>query len=208
MNQPIELRRATFTDKAIAYHTLSATIGIGVLFLILGAVIAIPTAGLGLLLWAVPVPAFFVAQWYYRLYFSKLECVLTDRKLQVGKGVLFRTEKAIPLDKITDMAMRQGPLLRYLSLEAMSVETAGQSGPGSLVALVGIEGSHAFRAAVLEQRDLVVGTAAGTRSPEPAEAAAKDNPHTDELLQDIRDTLVRIESRLAEAGEPPHTHDL
>ncbi len=206
--KPNELRRAAFTDKAVLYHTVSATIGASVVFLFVGALLAIPTLGVGLVLWLVPVAVYFLARWYYRIYFGKLECVLTERKLHVGKGVLFRVEKAIPLDKITDLSMNQGPLLRKLDLEAMGVETAGQSGSqgGALVKLVGIEGSREFREAVLEQRDRVVGTAHASSGARPGDAEStpageaglhRSNEQTLLVLTEIRDALHRVEAAVA-----------
>jgi putative membrane protein len=200
MNQPKVLRTAVFTEKAVLYHTLSATIPFAIIFLVLGLVIGVLTFGLGLLLWFVPFGVFLLLKWYYTIYFRKLECELTERKLHVGKGVLFRTEKAIPLDKITDMSMKQGPLLRYLDLEAMGVETAGQSSSpgGNLVSLVGIEGSREFRAAVLEQRDRVAGNSVASSDVGPVAHATGTADAAAPVLHEIRDTLLRIEQRLSD----------
>lgn len=200
------LQEASFTPEAIKYHALSATIGSAVIFVILGIVLIIPTAGVSLILLAVPAVVWAVSKWYYSLYFQKLSCVLTARKLKIGKGLLFRTEKAIPLDKITDMQMNQGPLMRYLDLESMKVETAGNAGSagGALVSLVGIKDSRDFREAVLTQRDRVVGSQdledrADAVAPAPQDPAAiASPPETLAVLTEIRDTLARIETRLSE----------
>lgn len=200
------LQEASFTPEAIKYHALSATIGSAVIFVILGIVLIIPTAGVSLILLAVPAVVWAVSKWYYSLYFQKLSCVLTARKLKIGKGLLFRTEKAIPLDKITDMQMNQGPLMRYLDLESMKVETAGNAGSagGALVSLVGIKDSREFREAVLTQRDRVVGSQdledrADAVAPAPQDPAAiASPPETLAVLTEIRDTLARIETRLSE----------
>lgn len=202
-HKPRELRRATFTEAAIRYHLISATIGIAIPSVLLGILLAIPTFGIGLVICLIPLITWPILRWYYTRYFAKLECVLTERKLHVGKGLLFRVEKAIPLDKITDMSMSQGPLLRYMKLEAMGVETAGQSGSGggALVKLVGIENSRDFREAVIDQRDRVV-VAADSRDRShdahefTAPAAATGAGESVELLRDIRDALTRIEDRL------------
>ncbi|MFI4855166.1 MAG: PH domain-containing protein [Phycisphaerales bacterium JB065] len=202
MNEERILVEASFTPEAIKYHTMSATLGAGALFIVIGALLAIPTVGFSLILLLVPVGIWLVAQWYYQLYFDKLSCILTDRKLKISKGLLFRTEKAIPLDKITDMQMNQGPLMRYLDLESMRVETAGSAGAsgGALVSLVGIRDSREFREAVLAQRDRVVGTSDKGASPqahtEPIASQTASTPDTLAVLTEIRDTLSRIESRL------------
>ena len=204
MTEERVLREATFTPEAIRYHSLSATIGSAFLFVILGLALAFPTVGISLILLAVPAGVWALSKWYYTKYFAKLSCVLTDRKLKISKGLIFRTEKAVPLDKITDVQKTQGPLMRYLDLESMSVETAGGTGAtgGALVSLVGIEDSRAFREEVLEQRDRVVGThdAGESARPAPSGTAAAPAPAADAeslaVLSEIRDTLARIETRL------------
>jgi putative membrane protein len=113
----------------------------------------------------------------------------------VSKGVLQRVEKTVPLDKITDVGIVQGPIMRYLGLEALSVETAGQSSQGALVKLIGIVDTRQFRAAIIRQRDVVaVGLAEGPR-PSGASPALGESPSED-VLVDIRDTLRRIEQHL------------
>ena len=57
---------------------------------------------------------------------------LLERKLVVKRGILFVVEKSIPLEKITDVALSQGPLMRLFGLYRLSFETAGQSAPGGI----------------------------------------------------------------------------
>ena len=93
--------------------------------------------------------------------------------------------------------------MRYLGLRGLSVETAGQSGQGSLIQLVGIEGAEDFRAAVLAQRERIAGSGGASSGPSLA-AAAADEARVDsgKLLTEIRDALLRIERRMNKgAGE-------
>jgi putative membrane protein len=134
---------------------------------------------------------------YYRRYFATLEVVLTTRELQVGRGILTREEKSIPLEKITDLALFQGPIMRWLGLKGLRVETAGQSGSGSaLVSLVGLANPDDFRDAALDQRDKVTERL--------ADAGPVDGDG-DPVLADILATLLRIEETLREAARPPGT---
>jgi putative membrane protein len=128
-----------------------------------------------------------------------MECNLTEKSLQVKRGVWFRFEKTIPLDKITDLAIAQGPLMRALNLTGLSVETAGSSQAGALVQLVGVVDAEAFRDAVLHQKDIHAGLATGA----PAAVAggtsvAGGSDHT-AILAEIRDSLLRIEEKLGES---------
>ena len=139
-----------------------------------------------------------IAWYYYRRYYASLEVVLTSRELQVSRGVLNRQEKSIPLEKITDLAVYQGPVMRYMGLKGIQVETAGQSGAGSaLVKIVGLVNTDAFREAALDQRDKVTDRLAEA----PAQPAlAPGEGDTAALLARISETLLRIERRL---GAPP-----
>ena len=135
--------------------------------------------------------------WFFRkLEYDRIRCRLTPRALKLDRGVFTRVEQTIPLDKITDLAVRQGPLMRWCGVEAIAVETAGQSGMqgGSLVNLVGMRDARAFRDAVLARRDEIAGGA-----PEPAAPPAPaGSPDPNATLLEIRDTLLRIEERLGE----------
>ena len=65
----------------------------------------------------------------------------------------------VGLDKITDLAVLEGPLLRHFGLCSLKIETAG-GGEGSSMGQAGLPGivdALEFRDKVLEQRDLVAG---------------------------------------------------
>ena len=58
-------------------------------------------------------------------YLDRMECLLTESALKVSKEILIRVEKIIPLGKITDMGMIQGPIMRRFGLYTLTVEIAG-----------------------------------------------------------------------------------
>ena len=175
------LLQATFNPKVRTYWLLSGA-------LILTATIV----GIPLLIFWFPIGYVLTGR-----YLARLRCVLTEKNLHVARGVLIRQEKTVPLDKITDLAMSHGPIMRRLGLRGLSVETAGQSGPGSLIKLVGIEGTEEFRAAVLAQRERVAGSGGASSSTSLAGAAAGEAAaESGKVLAEIRDTLLRIEQRL------------
>lgn len=109
-------------------------------------------------------------------YLSSLSCVLTERNLKVSKGVFVRQEKTVPLEKITDLGLVQGPIMRHLELEALSVETAGGTTAGALVQMVGIADTREFRTAVLRQRDRLATLVEGRSSTSPADSGAAAAP--------------------------------
>ena len=84
---------------------------------------------------------------------SAMSAIVTERKIVVKRGVFNKEEKSIPLEKITDVAMVQGPLMRVFNLHRLSFETAGQSAQGALVSLIGINDADTFRETILAQKD-------------------------------------------------------
>ena len=156
-------------------------------WLINGALICVAT------IVGIPILPFWylIGKFFTRKYLDSHKCTLTDRSLKVAKGLFIKVEKTVPLDRITDLGLVQGPIMRYFQIEALSVETAGQSSAGSLVQLAGIKDGRKFRDAVLTQRDLVVGS--GDAAKTAAVASTGDGTESIELLTEIRDTLLRIE---------------
>ncbi len=168
---------AEFNDAVTTYWLLS-----GALIFVL-TVVGIPL----LPIWLV------AGKWFTRKYLASHSCVLSNRSLKVSKGVLTKIEKTVPLDRITDVGIVQGPIMRYFKIEALSVETAGQSSVGSLIRLSGIKEGRKFRDAVLAQRDMVVGSLESEDTKSSFKVSEIGNGETQELLTDIRDTLLRIE---------------
>jgi putative membrane protein len=176
MSEATPLRKAQFNPKVCTYWLSSVTL-----------VLTLTIVGIPLLLLWLPI-GFFVT----RRYLDRMECLLTEKALKVNKGIFVRVEKTIPLEKITDMGMVQGPVMRYFDLHTLTVETAGQSGEGALVSLTGIKDAKEFREAVLNQRDAISGP-----SPQAAPAKAGTEPDgASSLLSEIRDSLLRIEAKL------------
>jgi len=129
----------------------------------------------------------------HKKQYEALGCDLTERSLNIRRGFLFKIQKNIPLDKITDLAVNEGPVLRHFGLCSLKIETAG-GGQGSNMGhamLPGVVDALGFRDKVLDQRDLVAGGV-------PAPAPAPSESSNDGVLVDIRDTLQRIEKSLAE----------
>lgn len=179
MSNETAIRTATFNPKTCTYWILSFSI-----------VLVVIVVGIPLLLLWVPLSLYFTKR-----YLDRMECILTERDLKVNKGLFVRVEKTIPLEKITDLGMVQGPIMRYFGIHRLNVETAGQSSEGSLVSLTGINDVEDFREAVLNQRDKIRGHSASSAAA-PEESVKDDS----QLLREISATLVRIEELLSKKG--------
>ncbi len=135
-----------------------------------------------------------IGNWLIAKHLANLGCTLNERTLEIKKGIMNKTESTIPLEKITDLQMFQGPIMRHFGLRGFKVETAGQSsGPGgSLVNIIGIVDAVEFRKSVLDQRDRL---AQGSKST-PDQTSPEPTNQQSEVLTEIRDLLVKIESKL------------
>lgn len=172
-----EVLREGEIDRAVKRYWLT----IGTIFCVLTGVL-IPVIPVYLI-----VGSLLIDRWL-----AKLRCTLTERHLVLRKGILNRVESTIPLARITDVQLYQGPLMRFFDLQGFRVETAGQSSAvgGYLVNIVGLVRTEDFREAVLAQRD---------RLEEPARASADRAPEDDDvtaIAREIRDALLRIEAGL------------
>jgi len=140
----------------------------------------------------IPVIPFWIlfARPIHRKQYESLACELTARTLNVRRGFLLKIQKSIPLDKITDLALNEGPILRYLGLCSLQIETAGGGGQGTSMGhamLPGVVDADKFRDLVLEQRDSVVLDGAG--------GGAERTTSELEVLNEISATLKRIEAQ-------------
>jgi len=73
--------------------------------------------------------------------------------LRVDKGVLFKSRKAIPLDKITDLELVQGPLLRALGMWTIKVQTASTGLQTPEATLIGVSDPEQVRDEIMAARD-------------------------------------------------------
>lgn len=51
---------------------------------------------------------------------------LRTTALEIRKGVFTRSEATIPLNRITDVRLHDGPLMRHYNLRGLKVETAAK----------------------------------------------------------------------------------
>ena len=121
---------------------------------------------------------------------AAMSAQLLTQKLVVKRGIFFKEEKSIPLEKITDVGLSQGPIMRMFGLYRLSFETAGQSGHGALVSLLGVENASEFREAILEQKDNLAAQAPKTQE------LAEDHLNQ-ALLARLVEVVERIDTRLA-----------
>ena len=167
------LLEAEFDQRVMGYGRLAVSL------LLVITVVGIPLIPFWLI-WSVS---------YLPRAYDRFSAKLTPTSLELTRGVYFRSDSTIPLDRITDVRLHDDPLMRMSGIQGLKVETAGQSGTtGAEGSLIGVVDAPAFRDAVLRQREILqdVGVPQTTSA-----ATSSDN----DLLVEIRDLLKSIDSK-------------
>ena len=155
-----------FDPKVKVYWWLGAMVGMVVTF------IGIPLAILWLVI-GIPV---------HNKQFQNLSCDLTDRSINMRMGWLFKKQQNIPLDKLTDVSIHEGPILNAFGVVRMHFETAG-SAP---FILTGVKDGPSFRDRVLQQRDSLSNI-----------TSSGQTTQSNDVLVEIRDLLQQINENLS-----------
>lgn len=138
-NQPFEIRRDAVADYFYWSTILSLAVGLGAFM------------GLGLVLAALYAAT--VGRSYPRQAADELRYWLEDDVLRVDSGVWFLRRRAIPLNRVSDIVLSQGPLMRKLGIWALHVQTTGLAGqPYAAVMLLGLEDPEGVRDLLLAAR--------------------------------------------------------
>jgi len=173
---PNVLQVAEFNPKIKTYLLLT------VAFVMALSIIGIPL----MIIWFLG-----LGPYYTKRYYAGLSCRLTERNLEFKKGVLFRVEKTIPLENIQDLTFIDNPILQWLDLRMLKIETAGQSNPqGSDMKLVGIIDTNDFKEAVLEQREEIRSQKGRSR-----EQVDSDGDELMGVLNEIKELLEEIKNK-------------
>ena len=156
-----------FDRKIIVYWWIMANLGLLVTFVgIIAMVVWIPFG------WIV-----------HKKQFEHMSGALTDRSINMRMGWLFKKQQNIPLDKLTDVSIHEGPILNAFGVVRMQFETAG----AAPFILTGVKNSDQFRDLVLQQRDSLVSN--------PQQSAPSDD--SNDVLVEIRDILQQINTNLS-----------
>ncbi len=99
-------------------------------------------------------------------------------------GWLFKKQQNIALDKLTDVSISEGPILKALGVVKMQFETAG----AAPFILSGVKNADQFRDVVLQHRDSLMAT------PSPQSGSSTES---NDVLIEIRDLLKEINTNLS-----------
>jgi len=162
-----QIMAVEFDRKIIVYWWIMANLGLLVTFVgIIAMVVWIPFG------WIV-----------HKKQFEHMSGALTDRSINMRMGWLFKKQQNIPLDKLTDVSIHEGPILNAFGVVRMQFETAG----AAPFILTGVKNSDQFRDLVLQQRDSLISA--------PQQSAPSDD--SNDVLVEIRDILQQINTNLS-----------
>jgi putative membrane protein len=193
------IQKASFDPGWKTYMIISSIFGTGFVVVVIGlpviyGVLSNPSVG-DVAFWCMVVAAvlFVPSAILTPISFRNLECYLTSRALIVRGGVFNKSEKTIPLTRIQDLSMTQGPLMRAIGIHNLKIETAGQSTQGGAgeAALLAVVDSPAFRDRVRRLRNSLE-----TETPGNHDGLGHTGPRRATDLSDIHETLKRIERHL------------
>jgi membrane protein YdbS with pleckstrin-like domain len=63
-----------------------------------------------------------------KLYYESMWYELHEDEMRWKRGVIFRRTGIVPYNRITNLDIRQGPVMRKLDISTISIQTAGYSG--------------------------------------------------------------------------------
>jgi putative membrane protein len=89
------------------------------------------------------------------LYWTHFEYRVGQSEIRIDSGILSRTHRSIPFDRIQDVDITQGPLARLFGLAQVKFETGGSAGAGEdegVIRAITLERAQAIRALVRSGR--------------------------------------------------------
>jgi hypothetical protein len=141
-NQFFDVRRGP-VQRYFYVSQILAILFIGIWFFGLGIVAAV-------------LYALTLGPWLSRRQAEELKYWLDGTTLRVDEGVFFLKRKAIPLDRVTDVVLAQGPLMRWCGIWSLQVQTAGTGQAVAEATLYGVADPEETRDHLLAARDKAV----------------------------------------------------
>jgi putative membrane protein len=136
--------QSTPVARYFFWTQIFAILAIGIWFMGIGILVAL-------------IYAWTVGKWLPTRQSGELRYWLEGSTLRVDQGVYFLKRKAIPLDRVTDVMLVQGPVMRRCGIWSLNIQTAGMGGQSVAEAILyGIEEPERVRDLLLATRDAAV----------------------------------------------------
>ena len=126
------------------------------------------------------------------LYYASMEYELRDDELSWRRGVWFRRTGIVPYNRVTNIDIRQGPVMRALGISNLAIQTAGYSGQMTAeIVLEAMEHAEDLRTTLRAQVRGAAGgdgTGSGPSTPAPADTDVQ-------ILDELRRIRALLEDR-------------
>lgn len=176
--------------RSYLYASLVLTIALFILPWLVPVVLLSPTVVAAVT--AIPVLAVVVFVFYWiPLYYKSVSYRLTVTEITWQRGVWFRQTGIVPYNRITNVDIIQGPLMRFFSFSALRVQTAGYSAQARAeIVLNGIEDPKDLQETIMGFVRWTGPVAVGGGEPEAPPIAA------DAVVEELRAIRRLLEGRV------------
>jgi membrane protein YdbS with pleckstrin-like domain len=139
----------------------------------------------GMIIFFVWVKLYYVSMWYE----------LHPDEIRWRRGVWFRSTGIVPYNRVTNIDIRQGPVMRALGISTLSIQTAGYSGAAQPeIRIEGIEHADELRELI---RTMVRSCSSGGDGTGTGRAAHKPGSSTEEqILEELKGIRSLLEDTL------------
>ena len=90
--------------------------------------LSMPDALIAIALLVCIVVVFGFFTYWVKLYYQSMWYELHEDEMRWKRGVWFRTTGIVPYNRITNLDLKQGPVMRWLKISTLSIQPAGYSG--------------------------------------------------------------------------------
>lgn len=129
------------------------------------------------------------------LHFYSIRYEINDRHVVKFAGVLWKVRRATPLEKITNIDVRQGPVETLLGIGQVWIFTPSTGMQMPEITLAGLTGAEQYKEMILARCEAVQ---SGESAAPAATSPARRDDETIALLREMADTLGRIEDKLGD----------
>ncbi|CAM2869399.1 PH domain-containing protein [Rariglobus hedericola] len=130
---------------------------------------------------------------YISLYFPTIRYSVDDEYVTCASGVLWKVKRSIPLDKITNIDVRQGPIERLLGFGQIWIFTPSTGSNIPEEKLIGTEDPYAIKTLIIDISNNRSGDAKNGGS----ESITIDSPESSiAVLREILTTLKSIDRKM------------
>ena len=140
----------------------------------------------------VVLPLLFIVYWN-PLYYRSIVYRLDSSEMSWKRGVWFRHTGIVPYNRITNVDVVQGPLMRFFRISDLMIQTAGYSGQAnSEISIKGIDNPEVLRDIILDY--------VRNKKPEASVTGGMDHDDYDEetesehLLKEVREIRKLLEN--------------